>query len=88
MPIINYIGKNMKTYDVKPHKHNFWEIIYCTNGSGKIIFENAKPLEYSQNEIVVIPPNIVHSNTSQVGRPISKTPSSSRTISKKICLRQ
>ena len=39
MPIINYIGKNMKTYDVKQHKHNYWEIIYCTNGSGRIVFE-------------------------------------------------
>lgn len=67
MPIINYIGKNMKTYDVKQHKHNYWEIIYCTNGSGRIVFENARPLEYSQYEMVVIPPNTLHSNTSHSG---------------------
>lgn len=67
MPFINYIGKNMKTYDVKQHKHNFWEIIYCTNGSGRITFENGKPLDYTQNEVVVIPPNTLHSNSSQSG---------------------
>ena len=27
MPIINYIGKNLKTYDVKQHKHSYWELI-------------------------------------------------------------
>ena len=67
MPIINYIGKNVKTYDVKQHKHSYWELIYCTGGSGKIVFENAKSLSYNQNEIVVIPPNTLHSNTSQTG---------------------
>ncbi|MDE7208873.1 MAG: helix-turn-helix domain-containing protein [Clostridia bacterium] len=67
MPAINYIGKNFKTYDVKQHKHSYWELIYCTGGSGTIIFENAKPLEYNVNEIVVIPPNTLHSNTSQTG---------------------
>lgn len=67
MPFINYIGKNMKTYDVKQHKHNFWEIIYCTNGSGRITFESGKPLDYTQNEVVVIPPNTLHSNSSQSG---------------------
>ena len=36
MPVINYIGKNLKTYDVSKHQHDFWEIIYCTNGNGVI----------------------------------------------------
>ncbi len=52
MPIINYIGKNVKTYDVKQHKHSYWELIYCTGGSGKIVFENAKSLSRSEERRV------------------------------------
>lgn len=67
MPIINYIGKNMKTYNVSKHSHNYWELIYCTNGDGKITFENGEFLQYSKNQMVLIPPKTIHSNTSEKG---------------------
>ena len=67
MPIINYIGRNMKTYDVSIHSHDYWEIIYCTNGNGTIKIQNGESINYAKNQVVVIPPKTVHSNTSQNG---------------------
>lgn len=67
MPVINYIGKNLKTYDVSKHQHDFWEIIYCTNGNGVIAIENGPVIEYAKNQVVVIPPHTIHSNSSQNG---------------------
>lgn len=67
MPVINYIGKNMKTYSVSKHHHDYWEMIYCTNGEGKVTFENTTTLEYTKNQIVLVPPNTVHTNTSEKG---------------------
>ena len=65
MPIINYIGKNMKTYNVSRHQHDYWEIIYCTGGDGKIeFFDGNPPIEYSRNQIVIIPPHTLHANSS------------------------
>jgi AraC family transcriptional regulator, L-rhamnose operon regulatory protein RhaS len=66
MPVINYIGKNMKTFNVSAHQHNYWEIIYCTNGNG-VIETDSQKVEYSKNQVVVIPPNTIHSNYSQNG---------------------
>ena len=67
MAIINYIGKNMKTYDVQKHQHNYWEIVYCTNGNGVIATEGGQAIHYSKNQVVVIPPYTTHTNTSQNG---------------------
>lgn len=68
MPIINYIGKNMKTYNVSRHQHDYWEIIYCTGGDGKIeFFDGNPPIEYSRNQIVIIPPHTLHANSSESG---------------------
>ncbi len=67
MPVINYIGKNMKTYNVSSHQHDYWEIIYCTNGDGKIVFEDESVIEYTRNQMVIIPPHAVHSNISKSG---------------------
>lgn len=67
MPIINYIGKNLKTYSVSAHFHDYWELIYCTGGDGLIGFENDKTLQYAEGQMVIIPPGIVHSNNSVTG---------------------
>ncbi len=67
MPIINYIGRNMKTYDVSIHSHDYWEIIYCTNGNGTIKIQNGQDIQYTKNQVVIIPPKTIHSNTSQNG---------------------
>lgn len=67
MPIINYIGKNMKTYNVSRHSHDYWELIYCTNGDGKIATDDGEVLQYTKNQMVLIPPKAKHSNTSEKG---------------------
>ena len=48
MAVINYTGKNLRTYEVSRHKHDFWEFIYCTGGDGVITFEDGKVIKYTQ----------------------------------------
>ena len=67
MAIINYIERHLKTFSVKPHKHNYWEIIYVTEGSGKIIVESEHKINYKKGEIILIPPQMKHVNNSSVG---------------------
>lgn len=67
MAIINYIEKHLKTFAVKSHKHNFWEIIYVTEGVGTIEMENKQVIEYKKGEMIFIPPNLTHINNSSVG---------------------
>ncbi len=68
MPIINYIGKTMKTYTASGHQHVYWEIIYFPNGDGRIeFFDDNAPIAYSRNQIVILPPHTLHSNTSESG---------------------
>ncbi len=67
MPIINYIEKHLKTFTVKSHQHNYWEIIYVTEGRGAITTENDLILEYKKGETICIPPHIQHTNLSNDG---------------------
>ena len=67
MAIINYIERHLKTFSVKAHKHNDWEIIYVTEGSGSIIFKKNNTINYKKGEIICIPPQFEHINTSTVG---------------------
>lgn len=63
---ISYIGKHTFTLDIPIHVHDSWEFIYCTSGTGKIIFKDNE-LEYSEGDIAIIPPNFPHSNKSSTG---------------------
>lgn len=67
MALINYIEKHLKTFNVKPHKHNHWEIIYVTEGVGRIETEDKQIIEYKKGEMICIPPHIKHVNISSVG---------------------
>lgn len=67
MAIINYIEKHLKTFAVKAHKHNYWEIIYVTEGVGRIETEDKHVIEYKKGEMICIPPNIKHINNSSIG---------------------
>lgn len=66
MDKIIYVGKHSLTMTVSHHIHNSWELIYCTSGSGKLIFDD-RTLEYSVNDIAIIPPFLPHSNQSTEG---------------------
>ena len=67
MAIINYIEKHLKTFAVKKLQHSYWEIIYTTEGVGRIETESGHVLEYKKGEMVCIPPNVKHINNSSVG---------------------
>lgn len=63
---IVYVGKHALTMTVSRHYHNSWELIFCTSGCGRMIF-NDSTLDYSANDIVVIPPFLPHANVSTTG---------------------
>ena len=67
MAIINYSGKNLRTYEVSRHKHDFWEFIYCTGGDGTVTFEDGRELDYTQHQLVLVPPGVMHANQSERG---------------------
>ena len=58
---IVYVGKHALTRSVAKHMHNYCELIYCTGGSGDLIFPN-KTLHYEEDSIAIIPPMISHKN--------------------------
>lgn len=63
---IVHAGKHFLTYNVSRHKHNNWELIYCTEKCGKFIFDDAQ-ISYGVGDIVVIPPDTPHRNVSENG---------------------
>ena len=67
MAIINYLEKHLKTFTVKAHRHNYWEIIYVTDGGGTIETADQQIIEYKKDEIICIPPYLQHINNSSVG---------------------
>ncbi len=67
MSSIKYCGKNLRTYVVSQHNHAFWEIIYCTGGDGTITFEDGTVIDYTQYQLVMVPPFMNHANSSQKG---------------------
>ena len=63
---IVFAGKHMLTHNVSRHKHKNWELIYCTSESGRFVFSNME-IEYSEGDIVIIPPELPHENVSANG---------------------
>ena len=63
---ILHAGRHFLTYNVSRHKHNNWELVYCTEKCGAFIFDDIQ-LPYSAGDIVVIPPNTPHKNVSENG---------------------
>ncbi|MDR0751488.1 MAG: helix-turn-helix domain-containing protein [Christensenellaceae bacterium] len=67
MATLLYIAKQPKTLLIPFHKHIDWEIICCTHGSGQLNFSDGSTITYLQNEIVIIPPLVLHTNISDGG---------------------
>lgn len=61
-----YAGKHLLTYSVSRHAHSSWELIYCTGGEGRLVFDT-HTLPYQQGDLVVIPPLVSHRNESETG---------------------
>jgi len=66
MSNIVYVGRHALTKLVTNHMHNSWELIYCTSGSGELIFEDKK-IPYCEDSLTIIPPMVAHTNTSENG---------------------
>lgn len=67
MNTILFVGEHPKTFDVRWHTHDHWELVYCTSGKGVFKFENGMTVEYQAGELVAIPPKEVHANSSVEG---------------------
>ena len=67
MNTILFVGEHPKSFDVRWHAHEYWELVYCTSGGGAFQFESGAVLPYQEGEMVAIPPREVHSNSSQDG---------------------
>lgn len=67
MNTILFVGAHPKTHDVRWHIHEYWELVYCTSGSGAFRFENGAVINYQAGDVVVIPPREVHANSSEEG---------------------
>lgn len=67
MANINYIEKHLRTYTVNAHKHHYWEIIYVTEGKGQLELPNNEVYPYSEDDILCIPPDLIHKNVSSSG---------------------
>lgn len=64
---ILYVGELSRTYDVRWHSHDYWEMVYCTGGEGTFRLENGLMVNYHQGQAVAIPPKALHMNSSSEG---------------------
>lgn len=67
MNTILFVGEHPKTYDVRWHTHDHWELVYCTSGYGSFSFDNGTIMNYQAGDAVIIPPREPHTNTSNEG---------------------
>lgn len=63
---IQYVGRHALVSSVSRHRHENWEYVYCTHGNGTFRFSD-RELHYSEGDVVVIPPQALHSNSSDAG---------------------
>lgn len=66
MSQIIYAGKHLLTFSVTRHAHSTWELIYCTGGGGRMVFD-AAVFPYQSGDLLVIPPMLAHRNQSSDG---------------------
>lgn len=66
MNTVTYVGKHALTWNVSRHFHRDWELIFCTGGSGELVFAD-RTLSYSANDVAMIPPMLPHTNVSSPG---------------------
>ena len=63
---IVYVGRHDLVSNVSRHCHDTWEYVLCTHGTGLFDF-GGSILRYGKGDVVVIPPNVQHSNRSEGG---------------------
>lgn len=64
---LNYVGRLFdSTFRVNLHTHAFWEVVYYTEGHGEVLIADEK-VPFETNDIFILPPNIPHTDYSNVG---------------------
>ena len=63
---IVYVSRHNITTNVTRHSHTTWELIYYTSGEGIMIFDDLT-ISYREGDIIVVPPNHIHTNHSEKG---------------------
>lgn len=53
-----------------PHTHAFTELFYVSRGSGEFLIENQR-FSIARDDLVIINPHILHTETSQSAAPLS-----------------
>ncbi len=61
------VGEVSRTYDVRWHSNDYWELVYCNGGEGTFSFENGLTVHYRQGQAVAVPPKEIHMNSSRGG---------------------
>lgn len=64
MAILDNIYIHFLPFKSDMHSHEHWEIFYCLEKRGSIKLEDEEILTYEPNQIVLIPPNTLHSTIS------------------------
>ena len=64
---ILYASEFPRSFDVRWHSHDYWELVYCTGGKGTFHLESGVTINYCQNQAVAIPPREMHMNSSMEG---------------------
>lgn len=64
---ISYAGKVNGATSTYWHSHEDWELIYCTEGEGELSFRELVPIKYREGTVVIIPPGVMHNNSSERG---------------------
>jgi len=67
MNTIIFVGEHPKIFDVRWHTHETWELIFCTSGQGAFRFKDGRIISYHAGDLVAIPPNELHANSSEEG---------------------
>lgn len=67
MNTITFVGERSRTYDVQWHEHEYWELVYCTDGQGRFDLADGASVQYRQGDAVAIPPHVRHANSSRQG---------------------
>lgn len=64
MSTVLYAGQQILGFPNNRSAHDFWKLVYCTEGSGKIRMNRSETLKYRKNTLVIIPPERRHVNQS------------------------
>jgi len=61
MNTILTVGRHTSSYITSMHAHKNFEMMLCTNGGGKIQFEDVAQ-DYTKGDLIILEPNILHFN--------------------------